>query len=93
MQRRRIGAFLLFIFSAAAAIAGPGGQQSDARNAVRAYQIQEASIDRGHWQDPSRVQPQPESPRVKEQGRMTPEERRTLRRQINEVGHDIYSPK
>lgn len=27
------------------------------------------------------------------QGRMTPEERRTLRRQIDEVGHDIYLPK
>ncbi|MGE5622617.1 MAG: hypothetical protein ACM3WS_05635 [Bacillota bacterium] len=27
------------------------------------------------------------------QGRMSPEERRTLRRQIDEVGHDIYAPK
>ncbi|MGH8808957.1 MAG: hypothetical protein ACREX0_13870 [Noviherbaspirillum sp.] len=27
------------------------------------------------------------------QGRMTPEERRALRRQIDEVGHDIYAPK
>lgn len=27
------------------------------------------------------------------QGRMTPEERRALRRQIDEVGHDIYHPK
>jgi hypothetical protein len=27
------------------------------------------------------------------QGRMTPEERRALRRQIDEAGHDIYRPK
>lgn len=27
------------------------------------------------------------------QGRMTPEERRALRRQIDEAGHDIYKPK
>lgn len=26
-------------------------------------------------------------------GRMSPEERRRLRRQIDEVGHDIYAPK
>jgi len=30
---------------------------------------------------------------ARRQGRMTPEERRTLRRQIDEVGHDIYAPK
>ncbi|WP_088709034.1 hypothetical protein [Noviherbaspirillum denitrificans] len=29
----------------------------------------------------------------RQQGRMTPEERRTLRRQIDEAGHDIYSPR
>jgi hypothetical protein len=27
------------------------------------------------------------------QGRLSPEERRALRRQIDEVGHDIYAPK
>lgn len=27
------------------------------------------------------------------QGKLSPEERRALRRQIDEVGHDIYSPK
>lgn len=32
-----------------------------------------------------------DSPR--RQGRMTPEERRALRRQIDEVGHDIYLPR
>jgi hypothetical protein len=27
------------------------------------------------------------------QGRMTAEERRALRRQIDEVGHDLYAPR
>ncbi|MGE5650673.1 hypothetical protein [Noviherbaspirillum sp. UKPF54] len=30
---------------------------------------------------------------ARRQGRMSPEERRTLRRQIDEAGHDIYTPK
>lgn len=30
---------------------------------------------------------------ARRQGRMSPEDRRTLRRQIDEVGHDIYVPK
>lgn len=30
---------------------------------------------------------------ARRQGRMSPEDRRTLRRQIDEVGHDIYAPK
>ena len=29
----------------------------------------------------------------RKQGRLSPEERRTLRRQIDEMGHDIYAPK
>lgn len=30
---------------------------------------------------------------ARRQGRMSPEERKALRRQIDEVGHDIYAPK
>ena len=30
---------------------------------------------------------------TRRQGRMTPEERRALRRQIDEAGHDIYTPR
>jgi hypothetical protein len=30
---------------------------------------------------------------ARKQGRMSPEERRALRRQIDEAGHDIYRPK
>ncbi|WP_151634972.1 hypothetical protein [Noviherbaspirillum aerium] len=42
-------------------------------------------------------QPDPQSSQAAEnarrQGRMSPEERKALRRQIDEVGHDIYAPK
>ena len=30
---------------------------------------------------------------VRRNGRMTPEEKQALRRQINEAGHDIYAPR
>lgn len=30
---------------------------------------------------------------ARRQGRLSPEERKALRRQIDEVGHDIYAPK
>lgn len=39
----------------------------------------------------ARVGSLPENP--PRQWRMTPEERRALRRQIDEVGHDIYAPR
>ena len=119
MQLKRFGVLLLLVSSSAAVFGEPGGQRSDARNAVRAYHIQNAAMDRGNWQDPTPVQPQPERRRAREpdlpqssgygapaegqgntaadnnrkQGRLSPEERRALRRQIDEVGHDIYAPK
>ena len=42
-------------------------------------------------QGPASAEVKPELPR--RPGRMTPEERRALRRQINEAGQDIYSRK
>jgi hypothetical protein len=38
-------------------------------------------------------QPNNANDNSKRQGRMSPEERRALRRQIDEAGHDIYRPK
>jgi len=119
MQLKQIGVIFLSILGAATAIADSGGNRLDARNAVRAYHIQNAAMDRGGWQEPSQVQPPAERRRPKEadlpqssgyggpgegqgntaadnnrkQGRLSPEERRALRRQIDEVGHDIYAPK
>lgn len=50
-------------------------------------------------QDSSGYGGQPDAPtsqaadNARRQGRMSPEERKALRRQIDEVGHDIYAPK
>jgi hypothetical protein len=119
MQLRQIGVLFLLILDSATVFAEPGGNRLDARNAVRAYHIQNAAMDRGSWQEPQQVQPPADRRRPKEadlpqssgygapaegqantaadnnrkQGRLTPEERRALRRQIDEVGHDIYTPK
>jgi hypothetical protein len=38
-------------------------------------------------------QPNNANDNSRKQGRMSPEERRALRRQIDEAGHDIYRPK
>ncbi|TFV88940.1 hypothetical protein E4K72_21790 [Oxalobacteraceae bacterium OM1] len=37
--------------------------------------------------------PDPNAEQRRRSGRMSPEERRALRRQIDEVGHDIYTQK
>jgi hypothetical protein len=34
-----------------------------------------------------------EQPQQQQPNKMSPEDRRTLRRQINEAGHDIYAPR
>lgn len=44
----------------------------------------------GNQMDNSSTNP-PEAPR--KQGKLSPEERRALRRQIDEAGHDIYPPR
>jgi hypothetical protein len=54
--------------------------------------------DRRGYDEPRRAQPQPQ-PQPQDQresrrsGRMTPDERRDLRRQINEAGMDLYPQK
>lgn len=62
-------------------------QREDRRDAQRAGQQQEYVPDRNN----RRSEPGAEDPRRK--GRMSPEDRRALRRQINEAGQDIYSRK
>lgn len=54
------------------------------------------SSNRSGWQDEKSVQEiqvDNWSERGRRPGRMSPEERRALRRQINEAGHDIYLSK
>jgi hypothetical protein len=119
MQVHRIGSFLLLLLGAASVFADQGNYRRDAREAVRAYQVQSVTMERSMPRDQTQgVQPQdrrrqnhdaPESSgysssgdgqsnsqqaeNARRQGRMSPEERRALRRQIDEAGHDIYSPK
>ena len=119
MRLNRIGPFLLLLLGLANAFAEPGHNRRDARDAVRAYQIQSVTLERSLPRDPvpavppqerrSQVPAAPESSgygatgdaqsnsqqaeNIRRQGRMSPEERRALRRQIDEAGHDIYTPK
>ena len=107
----------MLTLGAAIAFADPGFNGRDARETVRAYQIQSVTLERRVPRDQLQGVPQerrregsmPESSgygsagdvqpnsqqaeNMRRQGRMTPEERRALRRQIDEAGHDIYSPK
>lgn len=55
----------------------------------RAYPGQESS---GYGGQPDNQASQT-ADNTRRQGRMSPEERKALRRQIDEVGHDIYAPK
>ena len=106
----------MLTLGAAIAYSDPGNGRN-AREAVRAYQIQGVTLERSMPRDQFQGMPQerrkpsgmPESSgygsvgdaqsnsqqaeNTRRQGRMTPEERRALRRQIDEAGHDIYSPK
>lgn len=42
---------------------------------------------------PGESQPNSSADSNRKQGKLTPEERRALRRQIDEAGHDIYAPR
>lgn len=73
-----------------------GGQRSEPqmqRHAERRRSREDGPQDssgNGSQVDNSSGNP-PETPR--KQGKLSPEERRALRRQIDEAGHDIYAPK
>lgn len=107
----------MLALGAASAFADPGFGGRNAREAVRAYQIQSVTLERNVPRE--QLQPLPQERRrenvmpessgygaagdaqsnsqqaenMRRQSRLTPEERRALRRQIDEAGHDIYSPK
>lgn len=120
MRIRPIGFTLLLTLGVTDAFAEPGGGGRGSKDAVRAYYIQNVTMDRdnGRGQQPGQQAQeqrrrngesgQPESSgyggqreshanssaeNARRQGRLSPEERRTLRRQIDEVGHDIYAPR
>ncbi len=121
MRFKHIGVSLLLILDAAHALAEPGAYRRDGRDTVRAYFLQNTTVERGEQRNEQQSQRPSERFRGREsglpdssgysapgepnsssnssselnrrQGRLTPEERRALRRQIDEAGHDIYSPK
>ena len=65
-------------------------QREDRREAQRAGQ-QQQQPEYGYQRNDRRNEQGAEDPR--KSGRMSPEDRRALRRQINEAGQDIYSRK
>jgi hypothetical protein len=120
MRLKLIGiSFLLVLGGVIVAFAAPASFHQDGRATIRAYQVQEASVDKQGQRNMQAPMPQQNDPRRREfsagdtsgssqagestssfdngrkqgQGRMSPEERRALRRQIDEAGHDIYTPK
>ena len=73
-------------------------QAAGAQRAQRAAQREQAQQQRG--QDVREAQPQPpiqkqaeQSPAEGRPGRLTPDERRALRQQINDAGREIYRPR
>jgi hypothetical protein len=89
----RLALSLLMLMGAANTMAqgdqqrDPRQQPSPERNSPSEARSQRPENERG-GRDPRGVQG--EGPR---QGRLSPEERQALRRQIDEAGHDIYRPR
>jgi hypothetical protein len=82
-------AVLLTIGMSSLTHARPGRDERDAARAERREQFRRPDA-------PQDVRPAPPPDQAdgnRRQGRMSPEERRALRRQINEAGHDIYAPR
>ena len=85
---KKVSVSLLLAIAATTATAGPG-RDRDERDAQRAEQRRQFE---GRGRDGGRdAYTAPDSQR--RSGRMSPEERRALRRQINEAGQDIYAPR
>lgn len=117
MRLKHIGFSLLLVLGMANTFAGPAGYRGESFNAVRTYQMQGFTFDRGERRPmpqsdretgrrDNRDQALPDSSgygaqgeaapppdNMRKQGRLSPEERRALRRQIDEAGNDIYRPK
>ncbi len=100
---------LLLIAGMASAFAWPGGGRDDAYalQAVQFRPYMQGDSQHRNQQNDGRrgrggpdfappqrdVQGRPGAPDAGRQGRMTPDERRALRRQIDEAGQDIYRSK
>lgn len=97
LSRLKISLAMLVIASASGAIARPGGHEvREAVRDVHQYGRGEQGNSREIRQfDNSRNGDNPYSgtDSSKRSGRMSPEDRRALRQQINEAGQDIYNPR
>jgi hypothetical protein len=94
MLVKKISLTLVLSASTLTVFANPGQGRSE-RDAVRAVRQQQDAAERNEPQA-GRTYQSPEFDRssseesFKKQSRLSPEERRALRRQINEAGQDLY---
>jgi len=90
-------ALLLLVLSMVNVSAEPGqwrrdrAAQRDQQRAERQHERANRGQDRGQ-QVPSADPAQPSQDNSRKNGRLTPEERRTLRQQIHDAGRDVYPP-
>ncbi len=95
MLLKRISILLLLTISMAGAYARPGGNREERqqqRSMERNENQDRRSLDQQQYRVPDSGG-QPADDGSRRHGRMSPEERRALRRQINEAGQDIYITK
>jgi hypothetical protein len=92
---KKISISLILLASMAAAYAEPG-RDRDARDHGRQERMEQGGQggrsgfqQRGDPRDGQAVRPDG----LRRPSRLSPEERRTLRRQIDEAGHDVYAPR
>jgi hypothetical protein len=79
-------ALLLAVSAASTAYARPDRDQRDPGGRGERREFREPRV-------PDRTPPDQAADSSRRHGRLSPEERRDLRRQINEAGRDIYSPR
>ena len=104
MALTRISIALLLAAGAVSAVANPYGREEReaARQQQREGRTEQREALRGEVQSQRQEErrrdvappPQQVAPdQARRPGKLSPEERRALRQQINEAGHDIYEPK
>lgn len=107
MAFKRISIALLLAAGVASAFANPDAREERAvRQQQRAAQAGQRNAQRGAFEQQRQEERRREAApvqqnnapnatpnQVRKPGKLTPEERRALRQQINEAGQDIYAPK
>lgn len=93
LTMKKLSAWLLLTLCMSTAFAEPGQRRAE-RQAQRHEQRMERHVERGQDREarPQDSRGQEARPEPKKSGKMSPEERSALRRQINDAGRDIYTP-